>query len=366
MFLEPTEEQHALIAAIHDFSVNEVRPNAREFEEAGQVDELIAKQLFEMGISTPVPEAFGGQGTFDAVTTVLIAEELAWGDPGTAYELLTAGASATLIDLLGTDGQRQELLSRMTEGVRGAVAVAERDAAMDITRLDTRAVAVDDGFEISGVKYGVAWQDRAITLVIAEHDGPRVFLLADDADFEVRTEDKLGLRSASTSKLRFDGTKATLLGDASTDARHAIARVKLINAGICLGLGRAALEYATAYAKERTAFGRPIGAFQAISFKIADRAMDIDSARLYVWKAASWVDQERADALGQVMAACGHASGAGLAAADDGVQILGGHGYMRDHPEEMWYRDALTLCTFDSSMMVGDPFISESFKVDVR
>ncbi|MEO7803464.1 MAG: acyl-CoA dehydrogenase family protein [Actinomycetota bacterium] len=366
MFLKPTEEQHALIEAIHDFSVNEVRPNARDFEAVGQVPERITKQLFEMGISTPVPEEFGGQGTFDAVTTVLIAEELAWGDPGTAYEVLNSGAAATLIDLLGTQQQKQDLLTRIADGQHTWVALAERDAATDVTRLDTRAVAADDAFELSGVKYGVAGPEATIGLVVAEHEGPAVFLVADTAALETKAEDKLGLRSASTSKLTLDRTKATLLGDTSIDPKNALARVKLINAGICIGLGRAALEYATKYAKERTAFGRPIGAFQAISFKIADRAMDIDSARLYVWKAASAVDGNHPGALSQVMAACGHASKAALAAADDGVQILGGHGYMRDHPEEMWYRDALTLSTFDSSIMVGDPFISETFKVGAK
>lgn len=365
MDLQPTEEQQAIVEALRDFSQNEIRPAARECEEAGQVSERIEKQLHEMGVAAPVPEEFGGQGTFDAVTSVLVAEEIAWGDPGVAFSVLGSSLAATLVDLVGGDEQRRELLPRFLEGARGSVALAERDAGADLTQIEATST---DGW-LSGVKYGVVHADTArVRLAVARSgDALGLWLIPADAELDARPEDKLGLRSARTFKVVLDGVEGAVpLGGPQVERGKllpALLRAKLLNAAIALGLGRAALEYATTYAQERTAFGRPIGAFQAISFKIADRAMDLETARLFVWKAAWALEEGRDDAERLVMAACGHAVAAGLAAADDGVQILGGHGYMRDHPEEMWYRDALTLATFDSPSMIGDLFLAQEHKV---
>lgn len=358
MDLRPTEEQQAIIEAVRDLAINEIRPNAREYEEDGRAPERIEKQLFEMGISTPIPENFGGQGVFDALTSVMIAEELAFGDPGVAFSVLWAGAAATLVDIACSDSERAELLPQLAEGARAYVALAERDAGADITQLELSANAEGT---LTGRKYAVVNADlSAIRLVAAS--GPTLWLLDADAEPSARPEDKMGLRSARTFKVDYDGASATKLGRDAEAVRIALLRIKLLNAGIALGLSRAALEYATQYAKERTAFGRPIGAFQGISFKIADRAMDLETARLITLKAAWAVDNLRPEADRLVMAACGHAAAAAVANADDGVQILGGHGYMRDHPEEMWYRDALTLATFESASMVGDVYLSAAYQ----
>lgn len=352
MDLRPTDEQQAIVDALHDFAANEIRPIAREAEAAGRPPERITKQLHEMGVTAPVPEDLGGQGTFDCMTSVLIAEELAWGDPGIAYAVLSPGLAATIIDQVGTASQREELLPRILNGEKASFALAERDAGADFTVLDTTA----SNGRLSGTKYAVADADVAqIRVVVAQ--GPSVWL-AEEAT--VKPEDKLGLCSAPTAKVSLD-TAAEPLGE-GTDPTKALLRAKLTNAGIALGLARAALEYAMAYAKDRTAFGRPIGAFQGISFKIADRAMDLETARLMVWKAAWALDNDRDIATRQVFAACAHAVTAAVTNADDGVQILGGHGFMQDHPEEMWYRDALTLATFDSPSMIGDLALAGAYK----
>lgn len=357
MNLHPTDEQQAIVDALRDFATNEIRPIAREAEAAGRPPERITKQLHEMGITAPVPEQLGGQGTFDVLTSVLIAEELAYGDPGIAYAVLGSTAAATLIDQLGTEEQRSTLLPRLLNGEGGSVAVVERDAGADFLALETREA---DG-KVSGTKYAVVDADAAaVRLVVAA--GPSVHVLKGDSGVEAKAEDKLGLRAAPTSKVTLQGAVAERLGDGA-DASNALARVRLINAGIALGLSRAALEYAMAYAKERTAFGRPIGAFQAISFKIADRAMDLETARLMVWKAAWALEAGRQDAVRQTIAASSHAVISAVGNADDGVQILGGHGFMQDHPEEMWYRDAMTLAALDPPSMVGDVALATSYKV---
>lgn len=372
MDFQPTEEQRALTDALHEFSESEIRPAARECEEAGRPSERISKQLFEMGVATPVPEEFGGQGTFDAVTSVIIAEEVAWGDPGVAFCVLSSGVAATLIDLVGTEDQRRSLLPRMVEGAIGTVALAERDAGADFTELDATAVIKGGTAALSGIKYTVPlFEDAAIRLVVVRTDRENgLWLLGEDAGLIAQPEDKLGLRSAKTYKLVLDGLEvpvASAIGGLDAGRQKlefGLLRAKLINAGIALGLARASLEYASGYAKERTAFGKPIGAFQGISFKIADRATELESARLMVWEAAWAVDRGDQDATSKVIAACGQAIAAAVFTADDGVQILGGHGYMRDHPQEMWYRDAMTLATLDSPSMVGDLFLAKQLRAE--
>jgi alkylation response protein AidB-like acyl-CoA dehydrogenase len=362
MDLGPTDEQQAIIEALRDFSEKEIRPAARDCEESGQVSDGISRQLREMGITAPVGEEFGGQGVFDSLTSVMVAEEIAWGDPGVAFSVLSAGLPATVIDLIGTDSQRKELLPQFVDGALGFLALAERDAGADISEIDAE---FKDG-SVTGLKYGVIHADTAAVRLVVAKDGehPAVFIVPSSAELTAKPEDKMGLRAARTFKVNFDGVSgAERLGDGDGEATlKALLRAKLVNAGIAVGLGRAALEYASDYAKERTAFGRPIGAFQGISFKIADRAMDVETARLMLWRAAWALENDKPEATKAVMQACSHAIVAAATSSDDGVQILGGHGYMRDHPEELWYRDALTLATFDSPSMVGDLFLASYFK----
>ena len=374
MDLQPTEEQQALAQVLHDFAASEIRAAARACEEAGEVAEPIRKALLEMGVAVPVSESYGGQGSFDPVTTLIVAEELAWGDPGIAYGVLAPGVAASLIEQAGTPAQRAELLPVLTGGGRGTVALAERDAGSDLFRLDTAATPTGSGALLAGCKYAVADADTAAVLLVVAggEEGPSLWRVPPGAGAGAapgaRLEDKLGLRSARTFKVRLDGIEVSegdRIGGPDPEPEvltRALLAAKLVNAGIALGLARAAVEYATRYAQERTAFGRPIGAFQAISFKIADRVTDLEAARLMAWEAGCALDAGRPDPGRRVMAACGHAVAAAAAASDDAVQILGGHGYMRDHPVELWYRDAMTLAALDTPWLVGDLFLARAFE----
>jgi alkylation response protein AidB-like acyl-CoA dehydrogenase len=126
---------------------------------------------------------------------------------------------------------------------------------------------------------------------------------------------------------------------------------------LAVGCARASLEYASQYAIEREAFGKPIGAFQGISFKIADMAIEVDAARMSVWRAGWKIDRGEAT-LSDVAEANGQALGTAVLCGDDGVQVLGGHGYIRDHPVEKWFRDAVTLSVFDAPDAVGDMMVA--------
>jgi alkylation response protein AidB-like acyl-CoA dehydrogenase len=356
MDLRPTEEQQSLVDVLHDFAADEIRPAARACEEAGEVAGSIRSALVAMGVATGIDEAFGGQGRFDAVTSLMIAEELAWGDPGIAYSVLSPGVAASVLERAATAGQQAELLPMLAKGGRAALALAERDAGADIFRMETTA----EGGRLHGVKYAVPDPGPAgLLLVVAA--GPSIWRVDPGALGGATVEDKLGLRSARTLKLALRGEQAELVGTDPGAVITALLGAKLVTAGIALGLARAAVEYASAYARERTAFGRPIGAFQGISFMIADRATDLEAARLLCWE-AGWALEAGRPAMGRlVLAACGRAVAAAAAASDDAVQILGGHGYMRDHPVELWYRDAMTLATLDAPWLVGDLFLAGAY-----
>jgi alkylation response protein AidB-like acyl-CoA dehydrogenase len=349
MDLRPTEEQQALVEVLHDFAASEIRPAARACEEAGEVAGPIRSALVAMGVCTGVAEAFGGQGTFDSVTAVMIAEELAWGDPGVAYSVLAPGVVASVLQRAAAPAQQADLLPALAAGGGAALALAEREAGADIFRMDATA----ETGRVQGVKYAVPDPGPGGTLLVVA-EGPSIWRPGPGTAVIATAEDKLGLRSARTLKLVLDGVEAERIGTGPPEVVAALLAAKLVTAGIALGLARAAVEYAAAYARERNAFGRPIGAFQGISFMIADRATDLEAARLLCWEAGSAVEAHRPDAGRLVMAACGQAVAAALAASDDAVQVLGGHGYMRDHPVELWYRDAMTLATLDAPWLVGD------------
>lgn len=356
--LRPTDEQTALTETLHDFAASVLRAEARACESAGRTSDEIFAQIHEIGVAAPVDEDYGGGGTFDAMTHCIAAEELAWGDPGIAYHLLGSGLAAIVIGRAGTDEQKEKYLPRFA-GVtpaRSFVALGERIAAGDLEALDTTV----DGDKATGEKYGVLDAAEATLGIVVgrEHDGMAAVVFEGGHGYEIlRPEGKLGLEAASSSVVHFDG-----VGDAlarGSDLDQAVLWAKLLVGAIAVGTARAALEYASQYAIEREAFGKPIGAFQAISFKIADMAIEVEAARLAVRRAAWKIDRGEATSA-DVAEANGQALQAAVRCGDDGVQILGGHGYIRDHPVEKWFRDAVTLSVLDSPEAVGDVMVARS------
>ena len=357
--LEPTEEQRALRETLHEFSDQVLRPAARSAESARQVPDDLARQAHEIGIAAPVPEEFGGGGTLDPVTYCMAAEELAWGDPGIAYQLLGSGLAAIVLAEAGDDDLKKRHLPTFAEAEppRSFVAIGEKVAAGDLESLDT---TIDDD-KASGEKYGVLNAANASVGVAVgrDHDGRQAAVVFDaDSGYEVvRPEDKLGLEAAPTSIVRFDGEGTALAQGPQLE--KALLWSKLLTGALAVGTARASLEYASQYATEREAFGKPIGAFQAISFKIADMAIEVDAARLSVWRAA-WKLSRNEGSLSDIGEAVGQALSTAVKCGDDGVQILGGHGYIRDHPVEKWFRDAVTLSVFDAPEVLGDTMVARS------
>jgi alkylation response protein AidB-like acyl-CoA dehydrogenase len=358
--LHPTDEQRALQETLRGFAREVLRPSARDCESARAVPDEMAQQVHEIGVAAPVDEAYGGGGTFDAVTYCIGAEELAWGDPAIAYQLLGSGLAAIALGLAGSEEQKARYLPGFAQASPTAsfVAVGEKVAGGDIESLDT---TVGDA-KVSGTKYGVLNAPAAgVGIVVGRsHEGPAAAVVQPDAFEIVKPEEKLGLEAAPTSVVRFEGPGDVLPpGDG---LNKAVLWSKLLTGAVAIGCARASLEYAAQYATEREAFGKPIGAFQAISFRIADMAIEIDAARLTLWRAAWKLDLGTATPA-DVAEANGNALQAAVRCGDDGVQVLGGHGYIRDHPVEKWFRDAVTLSVFDAPEVLGDAMVARSVPV---
>lgn len=356
--LQPTDEQKALKETLHDFASSVLRAEARACEGAGRTSDEILGQIHEIGVTAPVDERYGGGGTFDAVTHCIAAEELAWGDPGIAYHLLGSGLAAIVIGRAGTDEHKKKYLPRFADATpaRSFVALGEKIAAGDLEAFETTV----DGDKATGDKYGVLDAIDAALGIVVGRQGDEIGAVVFDGGvgYEVlRPEEKLGLEAAPSSVVRFDGVGDAL--PAGSDLDQAVLWAKLLVGAVAIGTARASLEYASQYATEREAFGKPIGAFQAISFKIADMAIEVEAARLAVWRAAWKIDRGEATPA-DVAEANGQALQAAVRCGDDGVQILGGHGYIRDHPVEKWFRDAVTLSVLDSPDAVGDAMVARS------
>jgi alkylation response protein AidB-like acyl-CoA dehydrogenase len=346
-----TDEQRELQALAHEFAERELRPIAAEWDEREDSPPDLLPKAARLGLTSyAVPREYGGGGV-DAVTSALIAEELSWGCAG-----LAAGIQATMFPVrpllsFGTDEQRHRYLPRLAseDGALAAIAFTEPHAGSDLASI--RATARRDGDEwvLSGEKVYVTHGGIAdLTVVFARGDeGISAFLLErDDPGVRAgRKERKLGLRASYTGSLVLDEARVPadrLLGEEGQGFLVAMDFFEVSRpqvAAAALGVGRAAFEHATAYAREREAFGRPILDRQGVSFKLADMAMALEAARLLVWRAGGAVDAgEDAGLLGSYAKA--FAADAAMRATTDAVQILGGAGVMRDHPVEKWMRDA--------------------------
>jgi len=351
------EEQQALKETLNDFASSVLRAAARDAEKAGRVPDQLAKQFHEIGVGAPVDEEYGGGGTFDAVTYCIAAEELGWGDAGIAHQLLGEGHAALVIAAAGTEGQKTDYLPRFAqaEPAKTFVALGEGIAAGDLLSLET----VVDGDKVTGKKYGVHSADEAaFGVVVGRNDSGLAASIVGSGEFEIlHQEAKLGLEASRTFVVQFDGTGQSLTQ--GPELERAVLLIKLATGALALGSARASFEYASKYATEREAFGKPIGAFQAIAFKIADMAIEVDAARVALWHAAWKLDQGE-DAAADVAAAVGQALHTAILCGDDGVQVLGGHGYVQDHPVEMWFRNAVTLSVFDAPELLGDMTVARS------
>jgi len=347
-------EQRALQELAHEFAERELRPIAREWDEREDCPKELLGKAAALGLTShSIPAEYGGGGV-SAVTSSLVAEELSWGCAG-----LAAPIGATMFPVrpllrAGSDEQKQRWLPRLAseDGCLAAIAFTEPGAGSDVAGIGATARREGDEYVLNGEKCYITNGGIAeLTIVFAKLEGEATAFLLEEGDPGIRAgrkEPKLGLRSSYTGSILLDDARIPadrLLGEEGEGfaiAMDFFAHSRPQVAASAVGIARAAFEYATAYANERQAFGKPLIAKQGVSFKLADMAMQIEAARLLVWRAAAALDAgDDAGLLGSYAKA--FAADTAMSVATDAVQVLGGAGIMRDHPAEKWLRDAKVL-----------------------
>jgi alkylation response protein AidB-like acyl-CoA dehydrogenase len=294
-----------------------------------------------------VPAEHGGAGA-DFLSYVLALEELSRGDAGLGVTVAVHTSAGTLpIVAHGTGEQTGRLVPPLAQGHElGAFALTEPDSGSDAGAMRARA---DDGGRLTGVKQWITNGSHAHVFVVFARD-PRAgdrpsawVVRRGAAGFRVtREEDKLGLNSSSTADLAFDGTPAERLGEPGAGMRVALSTLDGGRIGIAaqaVGIAQAALDVAVAHARERRAFGRPIGALGAIQQKLADMQTEIEAARALTWRAARLKDAGRPHAVEGAQAKL-LASRVARSQTAEAIQVLGGYGYTKELPAERYFRDA--------------------------
>lgn len=361
--LTPTDDQRMIVDAVAEFATERLRPAAAAADEACQTPQDILATATELGIPLlGVPEQLGGVATErGATTTVLVAEALARGDMGLAVACLAPAAVANAIALWG-DGDQQATYLPAFVGDNvpaAALALLEPRPLFDPFTLHTKARRTADGFVIDGVKSLVPRAAAGELFVVAaelEGRGPALFLVESGTDgVGVEPEPAMGLRAAATGRLVLQRVRVparALLGDGRTDVYAEC--VRLCRLGWCalaVGTAQAVLDYVVPYVNERVAFGEPVSHRQGVAFRVADIGIEVEGMRLVTYRAASRAEQGRPYAR-EVALARKLCVDKGMAIGSDGVQLLGGHGYVKEHPVERWYRDLRAIGVAEGIVLV--------------
>jgi alkylation response protein AidB-like acyl-CoA dehydrogenase len=356
--LTPTEDQQMVVGVVSEFAAEVLRPGAADADVSGTTDAKVLAQSAELGLSLiEVPEELGGiVRERSTMTGVLVAEAMAHGDMGQAVACLAPATVSTAISLWGDETQQAMYLPAFTgESVpAAALAIVEPRPLFDPFTLKTRATRQRTGHLLNGVKSLVPRGAEAEVFVIAaqlEDQGPALFLVeSGHPGVTIEAEPSMGLRAASLSRVLLDDVPAVQLGRLEDYAEC----VRLSRLGWCalsLGTAKAVLDYVTPYVNERTAFGEPISHRQSVAFMVANIAIELEGMRLVTYRAGSRAEQGLSFAR-EVALARRLCTEKGMQIGTDGVQLLGGHGFVKEHPVERWYRDLRAIGVMEGAVLV--------------
>jgi alkylation response protein AidB-like acyl-CoA dehydrogenase len=349
--LTPDEDQKLIVETVEQFAEEVLRPAANDADHATTYPPALVAKATELGITAiNIPEDFDGiAAERSSVTNVLVAEALAYGDMGLALPILAPAGVAAALTHWGSANQQTTYLHEFAgENVpQACVAIAEPQPLFDPTALKTTAVRTPSGYRLDGVKSLVpAAANAELFVVAAQLNGkPALFIVESSSNgLTVKPDPSMGLRAAALGRVELDNVavpvSARLGEDDATDADYseAIALSRLGWAALAVGTSHAVLDYVIPYVKEREAFGEPIAHRQSVAFMCANIAIELDGLRLITWRGASRAEQGlpfiREAALAKRLGA-----DKGMQIGLDGVQLLGGHGFTKEHPVERWYRD---------------------------
>jgi alkylation response protein AidB-like acyl-CoA dehydrogenase len=362
--LTPTEEQQMLQEAFKAFATEQLRPAALAADDACAAPPELLAQAAELGLTMlGVPEELGGAvSERSTVTAVLAAEALAHGDMGLAAAALAPAGVASALGLWGdADQQATYLPALVAEDTPAAAAIAlhEPGALFDPMQPKATARRADGGFVLDGVKALVPRAEAAELLVVGarlEGHGPALFLVEPSTKGVFsKPAPGLGVRAAALGDVLLEGVQLparALLGEGDPTVYAAcVRRARLAWCALALGTARAVLDHVIPYVNERVAFGEPISHRQAVAFAVSDVAIELEGMRLATLRAASRLDAGK-DAAREVALARALCAEKGVAIGSQGVQLLGGHGYVKEYPVERWYRDLRAAGVHDGGLLV--------------
>jgi alkylation response protein AidB-like acyl-CoA dehydrogenase len=352
---ELTQDQKEIQALTRDFAKAEIEPNAARWDRDHHFPRDLFAKLAELGLmGACVPEEYGGAGA-DFLSYILVLEELSRADAGVGVTVAVHTSAVTLPLLTyGTEEQKSRFVPALARGEHlGAFALTEAEAGSDAGAIRTKAERDGDGWSITGAKQWITNGRYSGTfLLFARTDsstagarGVSAFILDAEHVRVTRDEEKLGLNSSVTNDIVVEGAhvgRDRLLHEENRGFRVAMTTLDGGRIGIAaqaLGIAQAAYEVARAYALERRAFGHRIGDFQAIQHKLANMSMEIDAARLLVYRAA-WLKQQGRRHTEEGAKAKLFASEMARRQTAEAIQVLGGYGYTKEFPVERYYRDA--------------------------
>ena len=353
--LSLTEEQQMTVDAMEQFSAEVLYPLAHDADHAETFPEVLWQHGTDLGLNFyALPESLGGVATEkNIVSNVLIAEYLAKGDFSLTAGLLSTFSVINALTQWGSEQIQSDYLASFAndKGIRATFATQENISAFNPFRLTTQATPHQDHYLIQGEKTLVLLAATAdLYLVSAMLNGqPDVFVVQRDPSISIQKSAAMGLKANETATLHFDNTPAQRLGDEDFDYAAFIDLGNLMWCAMAVGTCEAVRKYCIQYANERTAFGEPISHRQGVAFMIADMAIETDAMRMLVLNAASLAEAgkpfHREAYLARIL--CAEKS---MQIGTDGVQILGGHGYTREHPVERWYRDLRATAVIQSGL----------------
>ena len=361
---ELSKEQDLILKSAKEFAAKELRDIARDCDEEDTIPKKVLDKAWEIGLAnSAVPEAYDGIGMErSAVTSVLIGEELAYGCATLATAIMAPAAFINPLIDFGTEDQKKKYLPQYAgeKFVPAAMALQENKFSFDPIDMSTTAEKKGNDWVINGAKRLVPLGSTANHFLVLAKTGNEkglanigAFIVPKDAQGLTISEDdekKMGLKALACSQLTFNDCVVPdadkLGGDKGIDGRRLINSVRIGNCSLGVGLSKAVTDLSVPYAQDRIAFGEPIGKKQIIAFYLANMYIETENMRWMVWKAASQLDNGE-DATRSTTLMRHYVNKYTMKIADDGVQIYGGHGYIRDFPMEMWLRNARTLTVIE-------------------
>ncbi len=361
-----TEEQREIQLLARNFAKNEIAPQAEHYDKTHEYPWPVVKKAQELGLTTmSIPEEYGGLG-LSLLEECIVTEELAWGCSGMSTAIGVNGLAILPILIAGNEAQKKEYCGRLADGEMASYCLTEPEAGSDVAGIKTTARKEGDQYILNGSKTFITGATVANFFTVFAYTDPSVrykgmscFIV--ERDWEGvsvgQPFDKMGQHASDTAEVIFDNVKVPetfrlgLEGTGFITAMKVFDRSRPATAAGALGVARRGLEESVKYAKERLSMGKHIWEYQAIGHKIADMAMELEAARMLVWKSAWAVDNGQPDTMVSSFGKA-YAADTAMKIATDAVQVFGGYGYMSEYPVEKLMRDAKIFQIYEGTSQI--------------